>query len=192
MDKRKRNLAKYPADAVCKVEDCNCRPRIDWLCAKHYARVKRWNDVDMVHTPQKKNRKCTVIDKGLKCENKHQAKGMCQMHYRRNDLWGDPTISKKRIATKPRKYRVLKRPELEGTRKDGTIFEHRFVMQVAIGRPLLAHENVHHKNGDGMDNRLQNLELWSTWQPYGQRVSDKVEWAVELLKQYAPERLRSE
>jgi len=40
------------------------------------------------------------------------------------------------------------------------MFQHRYVIQESLGRPLLAHESVHHKNGDKMDNRLENLELW--------------------------------
>lgn len=48
-------------------------------------------------------------------------------------------------------------------------------------------ENVHHRNGDRLDNRIENLELWSTVQPSGQRVRDKIEYALEILTRYAPE-----
>lgn len=34
------------------------------------------------------------------------------------------------------------------------------------------------------DNRINNLELWTRHQPAGQRVEDKVAWAIEFLEQY--------
>ena len=82
--------------------------------------------------------------------------------------------------------------------KDGWKLEHRHAMEQLIGRPLLPSEEVHHRNGDRTNNttdgplvefRSGNLELWTTSQPKGQRVEDKVEWAVELLNLYRPDLL---
>jgi hypothetical protein len=72
---------------------------------------------------------------------------------------------------------------------NGYVFQHREVMGEIIGRPLLPSENVHHKNGNRSDNRQDNLELWTSSQPAGQRVSDLIAWALDILNTYPDEAL---
>jgi hypothetical protein len=74
----------------------------------------------------------------------------------------------------------------------GVIKEHRYVMAQKLGRPLLDNENVHHINGIRSDNRPENLELWTKFQPPGQRVEDLVEYAKKLLAIYSPKSLNND
>ena len=113
------------------------------------------------------------------CDRKHHAKDMCRMHYLRflkgSDMEAPSTRGQGYVD--PTGYKVI---SVKGNR----IREHRLVMAEALGRDLFEHENVHHINGVRDDNRLENLELWTTSQPSGQRVEDKIAWAQDLLRQY--------
>jgi len=112
---------------------------------------------------------------------------MCSAHYRqfwRNRETKPIHKSPGRWVT-PDGYVKLKAPGHPEATKNGWGYEHRMVMSDHLQRPLWPDENVHHKNGDRSDNRIENLELWSRAQPKGQRVEDKLAWAFELIDQYA-------
>lgn len=87
-----------------------------------------------------------------------------------------------RIVPVPQEHRWL-------TNGETPYAEHRLVMAMKLGRPLFPDESVHHVNGDRTDNRIEMLQLWSRWQPRGQRVEDKIAFAVELLQRYTPDLL---
>lgn len=124
---------------------------------------------------------CKVPD----CVNKAHTRGWCNSHYIRWQRFGDVMAD---IPLKKRGKRGSGYINPDGYRKitvDGKKrSEHSVVMESVIGRSLLPEETVHHKNGQRDDNRPENLELWSTSQPPGQRVADKVEWARQILALY--------
>lgn len=153
-------------------------------------------------------KKCIVEN----CEFKHKAKGFCNKHYvasnytkaaPRKCLWDscDSTDIRARrlenrycpehfssmilsFSTKPTHRRVDVHGYVILMILGYPYREHRLVMERHLGRRLNDEENVHHIDGNRQNNKLINLELWSTSQPSGQRVADKIAWANHILSLY--------
>lgn len=59
-------------------------------------------------------------------------------------------------------YVYVLRADHPNANKDGAVFEHRLVMEAAIGRYLTRVEVVHHENDEPGDNRIENLRLFAS------------------------------
>lgn len=187
---RKRQVG----EGDCTVDGCPRPRRTKELCFTHYARLREHGDPGPAEIRTYDPAPCSVGD----CGRKTCGQGLCRMHYerkRKGRPMGDaaPQRAAAGEGSISNGYRSIT------VARGETKLEHRELMERLLGRPLLRTETVHHVNGQRADNRITdaldenfrsgNLELWSTWQPYGQRVSDKVAWAIELLEEYEPERL---
>jgi hypothetical protein len=175
---------------MCSFDGCGRKVASLGLCSSHYGMQRRGEILRPIRIWQK-----YCIFEG--CGRPHQCKGYCAGH--NNQLRNGRELTPiKRVARREdpllpsgRKghytksgYALIGAIGHPNAQSSGMILEHVFVMSEHLGRALHPDENVHHINGIRDDNRIENLELWTTSQPYGQRVEDKIKWAKELLDRY--------
>lgn len=179
MWKKKLGRPKNPQPKICVVDGCEVVVEAKNLCRPHYMqsrigviepltgrrlrepkRIARYADGDV----------CFIDG----CGDRPKSRGMCNRHtiQRATGIIDEHGNQLRPLATtgnrRPPDWRaiddggyvvVLAPTDHPNARADGTILEHRLVMEEMIGRYLLDYEIVHHKNGIRFDNKPGNLEL---------------------------------
>ncbi len=170
---------------VCSVDGCERPHRAKGLCQFHRDRLRRGVPFDQPIRGSGQLRRAKDLCSVDTCPKLVHARGLCPMHYERMKKTGDVGSVESTVnRMAPDEWRRDRDGYVYRCIGGRKLHQHRFVMEQLLGRCLESFENVHHLNGIKDDNRPENLELWTTSQPKGQRVEDKLAWAREFIALY--------
>lgn len=173
----KKRVESYGDGARCSIPSCGRRPKGRGLCTMHYqqwAQGIEWPGIDIPDRGHEKEaisyRHAECIVEG--CEKRPINRWMCNKHTLQREagiIDGEGNKLRELITPgrRPKERRATKHGYIlvraplghPGARRDGSILEHRLVMEDLIGRYLEPYEIIHHTDGDPGNNHPDNLQL---------------------------------
>lgn len=180
----KKRVRSYGPGARCLVSNCGRRPKGRGLCTKHYQQWESGVNLGIKvptvghHREAASYRDTTCRVDG--CEERPVNRWMCSKHAQQRAAGiinedGKKLRDLKHNGRRPKDWRkelagyiLVRAPEDHpGARNDGSIYEHRLVMEEHLERFLYPEEVVHHINGVRDDNRIENLQLRRSRKEHG-------------------------
>ncbi len=178
----------------CSIDGCDQKMEAHGLCAFHYNRMRSGRPLlaaKRIIVPRSRQSKTCAVPG---CKDPNFQTELCRFHYGRKHN-GIPFDAPRRVSPIGKGRWLLPTGYITCTVPEGTpnsykkgknrpvMFEHRYVMQEHLGRPLRPGEEVHHKNGIRSENHIGNLELRVGPHGAGISVLDEILYCVSRIEQ---------
>lgn len=138
-----------PPDGKCTLPGCENKHASKGYCNTHYTRLRKHGSVYALKRPQAHNCECSVSN----CKQPANTRGMCRIHAKRHRRYGRTHLVTRKRGTGTI-HRGYKKFRINGI----DIPEHRLVWEKHNG-PIPEGYVIHHKDGNGLNNSIENLEM---------------------------------
>lgn len=150
----------------CSFSGCDRRYLAKGFCSSHYQCNKRYGSPvsSALHGAPRTGRHhiCQWCGKAFYRTPSAEKRGENKFCSRRCGWTASKGMEKTTIPMESKVWRLNRKGYLETTVRRKRIYQHRYLIELHLGRPLEKYEIVHHLNGNKSDNNLDNLLVLDT------------------------------